>query len=150
MRITIRRAHHNDLDFLLAQLREFSQFFGTEKALFGDESYARQTLLGMIADHPFFVAEGEGAGPVGFVAGLITPHLFNPNIRVLAETFWWVSEEHRGSRAGLMLLEEFVKFGKENVDWITFALEEKSPVNEKALTKRGFKLQERSYLKEII
>lgn len=136
------------MDWLVSQLREFSAFFGTKKSLYGTEENARLGITNMINGHIVLVAEREGQ-LLGFIAGVITPHMFNPNIRVLAETFWWVAEEHRGSRAGLMLLNEFMDYGTANCDWITFALEHHSPVDEKCLLRRGFHLQERSYLMEV-
>lgn len=77
-------------------------------------------------------------------------HPYNPAIRVLTETFWWVTPNARGSRAGLMLLDAFTAYGERNADWIVFTLEHHSPVNERTLTKRGFHLHERSYLREVI
>ena len=151
MNIGIRPGRPEDIDWLLGQLKNFSDFFGTKLSLFGaDEDYSRFVIQSFMSEpHVLLIAEKEDVGPIGFVAGIVTPHLFNPAIKVLAESFWWVDEAHRGSRAGLMLLNDFIAWGKTRVDWITFALEEKSPVNEKALLKRGFRLQERSYLMEI-
>jgi len=50
---------------------------------------------------------------------------------------------------GLMLLEEFTDWGKRNADWISFSLEDKSPVKDTTLTKRGFRLKERSFILEV-
>lgn len=103
----------------------------------------------MIDRHVVFIADSKDAKPIGFVGGYSIPHPFNPDIKLLSEMFWWVSEEHRGSRAGLMLLNAFTSYGKEHADWVTMAIEHNSPINERALTKRGYKLQERSYLLEV-
>jgi len=148
--ITIRRATANDLDWIVSELKKFAHFYQSNQFLVAEDSdYVRSNLLNMFNQHLFLVAEKDGVGLVGLIAGLYVRHFFNPNIRLLSETFWWVPEEHRGSRAGLMLLEAFTEWGKENADWITFALEENSPVKDKCLLNRGYRLQERSYLMEV-
>ena len=134
----VRPAVEADLDWLLSQLKDFSKFCGTKIPLFDDEGFARQMMINMMQNHVVLVAEKDGIGLMGLIAGLFTPHVFNPKIRVLAETFWWVPPEHRGTRAGLMLLNEFIDYGKRCADWITCALEEKSPVKDRFLTDRGF------------
>lgn len=159
--ITIRRAKLEDLDWLIGQLRLFSAFYDSKKPLFGDEKYVREGLTTMIDKHLVLVAvhradhldsrcgctEGH---PVGFIAGFLIPHVFNPAITCLSETFWWVQEEHRRSRAGYMLLKEFIEFGKKNVDWILCTIEEHSPINPSALMNRGFKLKEQNFVMEVV
>jgi hypothetical protein len=149
MGIRVRGASPEDADWLLGQLKAFARFYGTKKSLFGNEAHARTSLLHKIHNHLVLIAEHDTLGPIGFISGYVLPHPFNPEIRLLSETFWWVDEDHRGGRAGLMLLNAFTEWGKANCDWITFALEHHSPVTEKALTRRGFSLQERSYLMEV-
>jgi hypothetical protein len=103
-------------------------------------------MTNLITNHVVYVAMLGSLG-IGLVAGWAVMHPFNKEITTLSETFWWVSPEHRGSRAGLMLLNKFVEEGK-NFNWTLFTLEDKSPVNEKTLTKRGFKLKERTFILE--
>ena len=150
MTIQVRRANTADVDWILKELRKFSAFYGTKLSLFGEEPYARGFITTLVSQHLVLVAIPESqTDPIGFISGTVTPHAYNPEIRVLTETFWWVQEEHRGSRAGLLLLNEFTEWGKQNVDWITFSLEHHSPVKDTCLTKRGFKLQERAFLMEV-
>lgn len=144
----VDRASEKHMDWLIGQLKAFSAIYASKLPLFGDEDYARNALAVLIKDHLVLVAE-KNFEPVGFIAGLVTPHFFNPDIRVLSETFWWVAPEHRRSRAGALLLQKFVQWGEMNADWITCALEAHSPVNPDALLKRGFVLQERSFLMEV-
>lgn len=149
MRIMVRAATPEDITWLLTQLKEFSAFYGTKKPLFGDEEYSRAKLLELIDQHLFLVAIEDLRGPVGFICGLSTPHFMNPDIQLLAEMFWWVVPECRGSKAGALLLNKFIQWGKENADWITFTLEHHSPVRDHILLKRGFKYQERAFLLEV-
>lgn len=145
----VRHAIIADVEWMLPQLRQFSSVYGTNKSLFPtDEAYGRTLVSQMIENHIVFVAEKDGQ-PLGFIGGLVTPHYFNPEIKTLAEMFWWVAEDHRKSRAGLILLNAFIDWGKANTDWITVSLEKSSPVNEKSLTKRGFICAERNFLMEV-
>lgn len=148
MNVYIRRGDLKDIDWMVAQLKEFSRYYGSKRALFGDEAYARNGLVETIKKHLVLVAEKDGA-PVGFIAGLVSPHLYNPEIRILCELFWWVMPGHRGGRASPMLLDAFVEWGKEHADWITFGTTEKTPIKESSLIRRGFHLQETSYLMEV-
>lgn len=147
--IRVRPAISSDIDWIVQELRSFSDFYRTKKPLFQDEKYAKEFITNAIHEHVVFVAEKDFVGPIGFIAGLLIPHIFNPTIRVLNEAFWWVPEAYRHSKAGYLLLKEFIEFGKKNVDWILFTLEEGSPVNEFALIDRGFTPKERNYLMEV-
>ncbi len=149
MHITTRAATHQDLDWIVGELKAFSVFYGTKISIFGDEGHARKFITEMIDKHVVFVAEQEST-LIGFIAGLCTSHPYNPDIQMLSETFWWVPEEHRGSRAGAKLLSDFIAHGREHADWITFALEHHSPVKDETLERLGFKLQEKSFLMEVI
>lgn len=149
MEIKVRKSTIEDLDWLVTELRNFAVFFGSKHSLVGDEQFWRDGLAGMIQAHVVFIAEHNTDGRIGLIAGYLVGHPFNPKIRLLSEAFWWVSEKYRMSRAGLMLLNAFVGFGEQSADWVTMALETKSPVNEKCLLKRGFHLHERSFLREI-
>ena len=137
-----------DIDWLIGQLKTFSEFYGHKKSLYGDEEYCREGLRRTITGHFFLIAE-RGKDRLGFIAGLVAPHLYNPSIRNLTELFWWVAEEHRGSSAGLVLLDEFVKWGKENCDWICFSITKDTRIDPEHLLKRGFKPYESSFLMEV-
>lgn len=143
----VREARQKDIDWILSELKEFSDEYGTQVVLY-DEFHAREGVKTLVKQHVVYLAEDK-EGPKGFIAGFVAPHVYNPNLIVLSECFWWVPKKHRGSRAGLLLLRKFVKWGKENVDWILFGIESQSPVNPDCLIKRGFKLHERNYLMEV-
>lgn len=148
MRITTRRADAGDIPWLLIQLERFSSFQGTRLQLYGNQDVMIKGLTNLILNHFVLLAQHTEAR-VGFIAGVCTPHPFNPAITLAAEQFWWVMEPYRHSRAGLVLLNGFVDWAKSVADWITFGLEANSPVNDRTLTRRGFRLQERAYLMEV-
>ena len=146
--IKVLPAVEDDIPWLLKELKCFSEFHGSKIPLFADHDHAVKVVTEMVRNHLTFVAF-NGEERMGLIAGYVLAHPFNPAIRVLQETFWWVPEVHRGSRAGALLLSTFIDWGKANVDWVHFGLEAKSPVSDKCLLKRGFKLQERNYLLEV-
>lgn len=147
-RVNVRTAEASDVDWLAVEANKFSKFYATKRELFPSVEKAKELLKAMMDAHLFLISEIKGER-TGFVAGYYLNHPFNPSIRLLAETFWWVKEEFRAGRSGLTLLNAFVGFGKRHADWITFSLEHKSPVNERTLLKRGFTLNEKSYLLEV-
>jgi hypothetical protein len=148
-KIAIRDARLGDIGWLTGQFRCFAEFFATKHNLMPDEQYVEERLPALIRRGPFFVAEVDEFYPIGFVSGVIAPHAYNPDLRLLHEQFWWVDVAWRGSRAGLLLLNAFNDYGDAHADWVLFGLEEKSPVNPRTLEKRGFHLHERSYLREV-
>lgn len=144
----IVKAELADIDWMLGQLKCFAAFYGTKKSLYGDEEYMRQGLANIIENHICFVSR-RGDIKTGFIAGFVGQHPFNPEIQMLTEAFWWVDPEYRMGRAGLMLLDKFTEWGETNCDWIGFTLEHHSPVKDDCLLKRGYRLNEISYLKEV-
>jgi hypothetical protein len=149
MRIEIRKADLMDIEWLLSELKKFAEFIGIKKHnLFPEEDFARETLKGFIENQVVLIADSN-LGKAGFIAGIYAPHPFNPNLMMLTETFWWVKKEFRRSRCGIQLLDAFVEWGEEHADLITMTLEHNSQVGDRALINRGFRLQERSYLKEV-
>lgn len=153
-KLTIRGAAPDDLGWILTQLKEFSEFMGTAHPLFGDEEYAADLMLSMMREHLLLVADKEGQGLVGLVAGFYLPHPFNPKIRSLTETFFWVAKEFRqtfaGGLAATRLLDEFVAWGQKRADQITFSREMHSPFSERNLIRRGFRQAEQTYILEVI
>lgn len=148
MKVFVRRGKVEDVPWMMDQLREFQVFFGSKKALFSKE-FGAEKLKWFINNGLVFVAEKETKGQIGLIIGAITPHLFNPNVLVLAGLFWWVDPNHRTTEAGHLLLREFVDWGKANVDWITFSLLDKTPVKESTLKRFGFRHLEACYLIEV-
>lgn len=145
--VTTRPAFISDVEWLFEQCEAFAKFYGSKISLAGNPEYGKMFLGGLIENHYVQIGLKDGVR-AGFIAGMVTPHHFNPNIKQLAELLWWVPEEFRNSGVGAKLFAEFITFGKENCDWITFTLEENSPVGDAVLLKRGFRMTERAYLME--
>jgi hypothetical protein len=138
------------LNWLLEELKKFDQFAGTRYSMFPEsEEDARGRLLNLIREHVFLVAE-RASERVGFVAGFIFQHHFNKDLLCLQECFWWVMPKYRGSSAGIRLLDAFKLAGESlEVDWIYFSMLPNTPASDRALLRRGFKLQDRLFLLEV-
>lgn len=148
--VSVRVATPTDAGWILAELAAFADFYGTKRSRFPNSlSHANTQLLSIINDHLCLVAEDVTGYKLGVIAGLCHADYFNPDIRCVTEVFWWVAEDSRGGRAGLELLAAFTERAESVADEIRFSLiEGRSPVNERCLTKRGFHLHERCYLRE--
>lgn len=147
--IAVRSATAEDIPWLLEQLQAFSDFYGTQRALYPGDAAAVQILAQLMGDgHPFFIAD-RGGWRLGFIVGVRTPHWLNPAIVCVKELFWWVDPEHRGSRAGLLLLDHYRAYGVANATWVGMTLEHDSPVNPQTLMRRGFVPKETEYLLEV-
>jgi N-acetylglutamate synthase-like GNAT family acetyltransferase len=151
--IKVRKALMGDIPALLPMLRNFADFAGTKHSLYPGDGIAAVKVAWLMTEHVFFVAEKVEIGAddeiVGFIAGLLVEHWMNPELVVLSELLWWVEPEHRGSRAGAMLLRAFTDHGEEHAHQMTMVLERGSPIREETLESRGFHLHERTFLREM-
>lgn len=146
MSITIKKAEPCDVSWITQELKLFSQELKQKTKMFGSEEYVKQLVSKLVGEHLVLISF-EGNTPTGVVAGILSPHFFNPNMIALTELFWWVNPAYRGSGSGKALLNAFIEHGN-SVDMIQMALEETSPIDGAVLTRRGFKKVETHYLKE--
>lgn len=145
--ISTRPAFIGDVDWLFEQCDAFAKFYGSKISLAGNPTYGKFFLQSLIDNHYIQIGMLDNTR-AGFIAGLVTPHHFNPDIKQLSEILWWVPEEFRSCGVGAKLFKEFVEFGRENCDWITFTMEANTPIDDSILTKTGFRLTEKAYLME--
>lgn len=140
-----------DIPAISKELLEFSDCYSTKLPPYKDAETSEKILKNMIENHLFYVALTEDSLElVGFIAGFVCDHIYNPDIKTLAEAFWWTRPEHRRSGAGLLLLEAYENWGKKNVDWILMTIEEDTPIDDKLFLNRGFRMKEKSYILEVI
>jgi hypothetical protein len=148
MDIIVRKATIEDLDWLIVELKKFSNFYRSHKYNLFNGDYWQAGLTVMIKDHVVLISENSAGIRTGLIAGFLVNHPFNPEIKCLMENLWWVAKEFRHTRSALLLINEFIRIGKECGNWITMTLQSNSPVNDKCLLNRGFKKNETSYLME--
>lgn len=147
MSISIRRAEVSDIPWIIEELNQFSKSLPLKKSLISDDvEYLKVGLTKIIEEHLMLISYNENSR-TGLIAGLITPHFFNPKLLTLCELFWWVNPAFRNGRSGLKLLDAFTKCSK-HVDMIDMAIETESPISDKCLLKRGYKKTETHYIRE--
>lgn len=83
--------------------------------------------------------------PVGVIGGIVNPNLYNPDILTMAEILWYVLPEHRGGRAGYLLLKAIRDKADQYADDLNLSTLSESAVNESSLKKMGFQYVEKSY-----
>lgn len=150
---SIREAVIEDIPAIMEELKAFSDFYKTKMPMFRDEGHSTKVLTDMIENHLFYVAVNdvnERHDLVGFIAGYLMPHIYNPDIATLTEAFWWVKPEHRRSGIGVELLDMYVEFGKKHSNWILMTIEDETPIDPSLLTSRGFRLKETSFIMESV
>lgn len=154
MKITVRKAVGSDINWLLGQLRDLDKWAAYKHSFVGEREYAHRFFAEFIEKHFLLIAEGPdgrfmgGVGPLAFIAGYLHPHFFNPKLACLTEILWWVDPPYRRTRAGLLLLKEFVKYGRAHCQITSFSLQSHTLIGEDVLRREGFVLKEKSYLLE--
>lgn len=94
-----------------------------------------------------FVVKKDGI-PVGAIGGILSPTLFNPDLTVLTEVFWYVLPEYRSSRAGLLLFNVYTERAEEVADEASFSLLTTSTIKKETLERKGFQFCEYAFRKE--
>ena len=144
----IRYATLDDVSWIVGLVAADMQSLMGESDLY-DLDYLQTFVPYLIEDGVVLVAEKEGI-PVGCIAGILTPILFNPHKTALNEVFWWVAEEHRGSSAGAKLLLAFEQDGIAlEVDFINMSIMHNTKLSTGALEKRGYLYKESSYVRRV-
>lgn len=144
----VRKATMEDAQWIAQELKAFNDFYISELSLYHSDEYTLEFVSHLIQDHVFFVAASDSGSLLGFVAGHVSRHPYNPELTKLMEMFWWVPEENRHTGAGSLLLDVYTEWGKRNVDWTIFSLTTNTPVDPEVLEKRGYKKMETNYFIE--
>lgn len=86
----------------------------------------------------------------GMIGGLLVPFPYNQNILVAQELFWWVAPDSRGG--GMALLDAFedeAEMRGAGIVAMSLMEEMKGEVLSRIYERRGYKLNERSFLKVL-
>ena len=144
----IRYATLDDVSWIVDRVGEDMFSLLGETDLY-DKDYLYEFIPQVIEDGIVLVAE-RAMEPIGCIAGMLSPILFNPQKVALNEIFWWVAEEHRGSSAGAKLLLAFEQDGIAlEVDYINMSIMHNTKLNTDALEKRGYVYKESSYVRRV-
>jgi RimJ/RimL family protein N-acetyltransferase len=145
---TVRSARTTDLPWLVPQLLAF--LGSISLPLRPSEEYTLKTVAKLMDTGVVLVAENEAGDLMGTIGGTISFHLFDPDRLVLAELWWWVAPEYRGSSAGLRLIQAFRERGLQDVDLVTMStLETTHPGVGEHLERMGFQRREQAYIMDV-
>lgn len=90
--------------------------------------------------------------PRGMIAGIAQEFLFNRK-RIALEAIWWMDPEYRNGREAIKLVEAYEYWAKNvaKTDLIQLSLltTEQAPQIEKFYSRRGYRLSEKSFYKEL-
>lgn len=85
---------------------------------------------------------------VGFLAGMSSPFAFGPHF-IASEIAWWINEDKRKTGAGAELVEAFEYWAKNVASCTLITLTGLDDDIGKFYEKKGYKLYERAYMKEL-
>jgi hypothetical protein len=85
---------------------------------------------------------------VGFIGGQTSPFAFGPHL-LASEIAWWINEDKRKSGAGIELIDAFEYWAKHVAGCTIITLTSLDDKVGKVYEKKGYKLHERAYMKEL-
>ncbi len=115
--------------------------------LFGGKFKARNFDFHSYAREGYFVVCKRDGKPVGILLARLYESIFDPERKILAQDLLYVSEP--ATRAALLLMRNFIDFGKANANHIFTQLALKTNINAKTPCKLGFKKIEEVYEIEV-
>lgn len=154
--ITVRLAKEEDTAAIVAMGRRFWEAAKVQSGglTFDEESFGG--YFRMMVWNPLFVvfvAEGDNGIIQGSIGAVLQPWFCNRNLMTVEEIFWWVSDEFRGTRAGILLHRALMQFAEEaGAATVSMSIEESIGNSDKLdryYRRCGFNPASRTYLKSI-
>ena len=147
----VRLATADDLDVIAAMAARFFTRTRYAATLSPSLDEFRASFALILERGRIWVADIDGEVH-GFLASAAQPVWFKPSSCVAIEIAWWMDEEHRGRPEGVRLLFEFERWAKEQgaqgICMSDIILEGGSAA-ERILTRLGYKVTERTFLKGL-
>jgi hypothetical protein len=153
MSIRVQHATLQDFPWILEQLEDLDEwYFGSrdvKKRFFVDKEHISWSLSSMLEDGIILLA-WRGEQRIGYIAGWVTSHPYNPDIKLATHASWFVDEEHRNTKAAIQLMMVFKSTAQAlGCDWVVMSLAPETPIREESMKRWGFVPKDRSYLLEI-
>lgn len=103
----IRTANKFDTPYILDMLKNYRGNTPIEilKNANNEEYVSKMLRHVLLGGGLCLIAEKDE--PIGFIVGIITNNMWDPDIKILEELAYWVEPSHRGSTAGYRLLKEY-------------------------------------------
>ena len=148
----IRKATPFDMPALVALMRGYVAEAPMEvlkDEAMHDQPYIEALLASLMAGRGFILIDDRKRG---FIAAVINSNVWCPSLMELHELAWWVQPEHRGGTLGGRLWKAFDLLAQDYLDCgraqiVCSSVIANSPkIN---YTKRGYKLMQTTYFKEM-
>lgn len=85
---------------------------------------------------------------IGMLAGMSSPFVFGPHL-IASEIAWWIEPDKRGQKAGEELVDAFEYWAKNKAGCTLITLTSLDDKVGKFYEKKGYKLHERAYMKDL-
>ena len=145
MRVRVRIATTEDAEWIMGGIREMANEQPYFSCLF-DEDEAPRILNEVLLQGFSIVAEDVEQERLGFILGTITPHLFNPKLKLYSHQQWWVDPKHRNGFVTHSLFTAFVRIGRKCADMVTLSLRDDVNIKAGTLKKYGFERHDKCYI----
>lgn len=154
-----RKAYPEDVEKLLDMAARFYGFANLSDLGLKFKIFDTRNFLTMHVSNPAGIsivaidtADETQSGPVGMYLGIMQPWLMSQGQLFLSEIIWYLDEEHRGKGHGQQLYETALKIGQgQGADFVVMTAHAglDQEAMQKFCEKRGFKLMESLFIREI-
>jgi|SRR5687767_7102640 len=139
----------------IATLQDFEEIKGMAMKFMSTTGYTEYSNEETISQLIYNILTGEQnkmiillKPGVGFLAGMSSPFLFGPHF-LASEVAWWINEDKRKDGAGAELVDAFEYWAKNVAGCTMITLTSLDDSVGKFYEKKGYKLYERAYMKEL-
>lgn len=136
-----KQATEDDIPHILKLAKEFHKSSPYKDIPIGSDEVLAKVATSVLSIGTIFFTDN------GFIAGVLTPLLFNPDVLVASEVAWW-SEDGQGAE----LMDAFEEWGREHgASIVQYAAlnNDKLIEMDKKYTEYGYQLFEVSYTKAL-
>ena len=147
----IRKAARHDIQNIIDMMRDYANeapICALKNADKQDRTYVGNLIFTLIAGRGVVLVDDDCRG---FIAGVVVPNIWCPDVMELRELAWWVEPEYRGTSLGGRLWSEFNKTAQDMLDAgrvkivCVSAMQTSPSLN---YEKRGYALLETTYFRE--
>jgi len=147
--VIIRKGELKDIDDLIVLIKGFFEESVNDYGFRINDETIRKTAILYITKLVVIVAEDAGS-IAGFVAGVISPSIFDESQMIGQESVWYVGMNYRHGTIGLKLIKEFENECKSRgAELVVVGLmgNLNTDILDKYYKKRNYKLLQRDYIK---
>jgi hypothetical protein len=142
----IRKATEADIPVLLAEAHSFIKECANPFVK-ADPEHLIKLGRALMKEHVFVVAEADNGEVAGFIGACYNKSIVDMSCMTLQELFWWVLPAYRKTKAAWLLIKFISKVGDKYGIPVVLCTTANSPEMDKSLTRQGFNLLEKHYIR---